>query len=207
MPNRPQLAQVIDQNSYGYDANGNQTSRSGPAVSSGTQTVTYNAFDMPRTITAGTGDNTVSVGFEYGAGEERVVKRVNNPVAVPDVTTYFSGGLYQRRVQDPAGSASTEHRYRVFAGGQEIAQLVRAPGSSTLSRFYLHADALGSAQTVTDSGTTVLHQSFEPFGSASPGVPSGTTGVLSGFTGHQHDTELGLIDMGGRAMTRRSGGS
>ena len=78
---RPQLAQTIGQTTYAYNTNGNQTSLPGSAVPSGTQTYTYNAFDMPRTITAGTGASAITVDLEYGAGQERVVKRVNNPGA------------------------------------------------------------------------------------------------------------------------------
>ncbi len=196
---RPQLAHTIGQNTYGYDANGNEISRSGPGIPGGTQTFTYNAFDMPSTITSGSGTGAMTVNLGYGPGQERVVKRVTNAGgSSADVTTYFSGDGYQRRVVNPSGSATTEHRFRVFVGEREVAQLVRSNGSSTLSRYYLHSDLLGSSQTITDGSGNAFPEAYEPFGTPSPALPPGTTGVRSGFTGHQHDSELGLIDMKGR---------
>src|SRR5690606_16162277 len=38
---------------------------------------------------------------------------------------------------------------------------------------------------------------FAPFGETTLGAQA-HTGILTGFTGHEHDEDLGLIDMGGR---------
>jgi hypothetical protein len=66
------------------------------------------------------------------------------------------------------------------------------------STVFLHDDLLGSPHLITGASGSVVHeQQFEPFGkSDSPAF--GTTNVSTGFTGHEHDPELGLINMRGR---------
>jgi RHS repeat-associated protein len=63
---------------------------------------------------------------------------------------------------------------------------------------YLHANALGTPEVLTDEGGEVIHrQATDAFGKGEEPVGGGS-GVLTSFTGHQHDLELGVVDMRGR---------
>ncbi|MGH7341566.1 MAG: RHS repeat domain-containing protein, partial [Candidatus Rokuibacteriota bacterium] len=71
--------------------------------------------------------------------------------------------------------------------------------------YYLHADRLGSPELITDQdGNIAARLKHDPFGARIAAAPPATPGagppggITLGFTGHQHDDELGLIDMKGR---------
>lgn len=64
---------------------------------------------------------------------------------------------------------------------------------------FLSRDRLGSVHTITDVDGDVSdpQRTYDPFGQPRDGLSSGGS-VRAGFTGHEHDPELGLIDMRGR---------
>jgi RHS repeat-associated protein len=126
----------------------------------------------------------------------------------------FVAGLFERRQK---ADGSLEHTLRVLGPASSIndgptrplAEFVyTAPSASappTREKRFLHADPLGSPDVVTTADGPVLERrSYEPFGArrdptwSNPTPPSepGLTNV--GFTGHEDDTELGLVNMGGR---------
>ncbi|WP_437951296.1 polymorphic toxin-type HINT domain-containing protein [Sorangium sp. So ce296] len=105
--------------------------------------------------------------------------------------------LFQR-VTSNAGA--TEHRHRIWGPHREVAQVVvrEEGGEVSRSTVYLHADALGTTEVLTDEGGEVIHrQATDAFGKGEEPVGGGS-GVLTSFTGHQHDLELGVVDMRGR---------
>jgi RHS repeat-associated protein len=171
----------VGANTYQYDDNGNVTYRAGPNIPGGEQTIEYTPFDLPHTITSGTVDTYI----EYTADEQRVALRG------PTSTRYFIGGLYERAV-DATTTTTTEERFRLYAGGRNLGEIVRRPGEPDQTLFF-HTDHLESVDTITTNLHDVSHQDFEPFG-ANPGNAL----TRAGFTGHANDTDLGLIDMGGR---------
>ncbi len=71
---------------------------------------------------------------------------------------------------------------------------------------YLHRDALGSIDTITDGqGNIVERMSYEPFGArrggdwrVGTGLPTIPALTNRGFTGHEHVDEMDLIHMNGR---------
>ncbi len=80
------------------------------------------------------------------------------------------------------------------------------PGSSTA--FYYHDDVVGSVEVVTDAqGGVVERRSFNAFGQLrSADWKTGMTAVTygarpSGFTGHEDDVDLGLVNMQGRVYS------
>ena len=79
---------------------------------------------------------------------------------------------------------------------------------------YLHADALGSTDVVTDgAGAAGERRSYDAFGArrhptwGQPPPAGGFTSKASpmGFTGHDGDDELGLINMRGRIYDPKLG--
>jgi RHS repeat-associated protein len=143
-----------------------------------------------------TGDDSTAqeTTFEHAADETRVVRRD------PDRVRHFVTDLYQR-LSDPGSSTTLEERFRVYAGGRQLGEIVRESGSD--KTLFFHTDNLGSVDTITDQTGAVTHQTFDPFG-APVAVPSAEL-TRAGFTGHQHDNDLGLIDMNGRVYDPLAG--
>ncbi|MCG8424650.1 MAG: Hint domain-containing protein, partial [Proteobacteria bacterium] len=126
--------------------------------------------------------------FGYDARQRRVVK------AGPNETTIYVDNLYERMTT----STRTTHLYHVLAPTGPIATIQRSiglPGTDEI-RFVL-ADRLGSARTIIDSdGKVVARQRFTAFGKRETALDPGAG--HRGFTGHEHDPDLGLVNMRGR---------
>jgi RHS repeat-associated protein len=84
-------------------------------------------------------------------------------------------------------------------------------GVTTKNVKYPHADELGSIDRVTDQGGAVTAFRSDPFGSrVDPANPTQSASnplaaVRRGFTGHEHDDELGLVNMVGRMYDPKTG--
>ncbi|WP_437528767.1 FG-GAP-like repeat-containing protein [Sorangium sp. So ce726] len=154
--------------------------------------IRYTTFDLPREITTAGGVTR----FDYDAMGARVRK------AGPSGTTVTVGGLYERR----QGAEGTQHVFLVpGSDGLMVAQVVVKEGSAERRVQYLHQDAQGSVTLMTDAAGGAprsLRAYYEPFGRRieRSGAPlDGPTGELRlGLTGHEHDDELGLINLKGR---------
>jgi RHS repeat-associated protein len=179
---------------YAYDANGNQTGRPG-----GT-TVTYTAFDLPRTMT---GAQTAT--FSYDARGLRAKKARSST----DFTIYV-GGLFEKR----RSGSTTDDVFYVVARGRLVAQVTRREGGAE-SLLFVHVDRQGSVDTVTDaSGKIAERTKRDPFGNRvtnfnQPVLPTtisaSTNKVHLGYTGQEQDDELGLINMRNRMYDPRLG--
>ena len=176
--------------SYTYDASGNQLTAPG-------RTVTYTTFGLPSRVVTGTGNTE----YRYDSMNARVVKSASS-----GESTFYVGGLFEER-RAPNGAMSRV--FNVLGDAGTVAQLAwttDALGNASVPKTtYLHTDALGSVATLSDEMGGVTEQlRYEPFGGrrlaqslASP-VVRGSSGVRQGFTGHEHEEELGLINMKGR---------
>ncbi|WP_375745993.1 FG-GAP-like repeat-containing protein [Corallococcus interemptor] len=177
--------------SYTYDASGNQ-------ITTPDRSVEYSTFNLPTKVTK----NGQDTQFRYDAIHRRVVKLSPNG----DVTISLGGRYEVRRKRD--GTAL--HLFNVLGTEGPVAQVAwntNAAGVITQTRkLYLHKDSLGSVDTLTDEkGTVIERLRYEPFGGrryvnslASPLTRSDASRVRLGFTGHETDEELGLINMKGR---------
>jgi RHS repeat-associated protein len=113
--------------------------------------------------------------------------------------------------QAPHACTPTErlHNFRIYASGRQVAQVQRV--EHTVGTFdpdktyYLHNDRVGSTTLLTDANGDVEEQRhYTAFGeSADANFSSSGTGVLSGFTGLEHDDGLGLVNMRGRLYDSR----
>lgn len=179
--------------SYGHDAVGNQITRPGG------MTITYSPFDMPRTFTKG-GD-TIALGYD---GEQ---KRIRKTTPAQEIL-YFED-LYERVTEMGPGGA-TAHRYNVFSPERVVAVVTR--GGETPGTKYLHVDHIGSVNAVTkENGTVDEWRSYDAYGQrrnpewGQPPPPSWNTKTTKGFTGHESDEELGLVNMKGRLFDPKLG--
>lgn len=164
-----------------HDVAGRQTSGNGRATA-------YTTFDLPRSITR----NGVTTTYAYD-GDGRKIKET----AGTRSTTYLPG-LYERR----RNGATDTHVFHLSSPDGPIGQAVHTAGTTTME--YTLTDHLGSV-TTTIGSTGVVGQNlfYEPFGmpikrdgSPAPELPAGN--LTSGFTGHEHTREVGLINMNGR---------
>jgi RHS repeat-associated protein len=186
---KPHLIATVGDNGYRYDANGNVFSRNGPGVAGGTmQSFEYTPFDLPSVITTGIPNapgNSITT-FGYSADEARVARRDSNG------TTHFIADLYQRKLDSV--DTTLEERFRFYAGGRQLGEIVRKDGAD--QTLYFHTNHLGSPETISDNNGASFKQQFDPFGAPlAPPIPEITR---VGFTGQDHDNDLGLIDMKGR---------
>jgi RHS repeat-associated protein len=173
-------------NTYTYDANGNQLIGDG-------KTTTWSSFNKPVLIQKGSSSSV----FTYGPDRARYLQTtIENSITT---TTTYIGGLYE--VVEKGTSVEKKHFIR--AGSQTIA-IYTDRSSGADSTHYLHRDHLGSIETITNaSGAIVEKLSFDAFGkrrlsSWDDGVPNIQSNNTRGFTGHEMLDAVGLIHMNGR---------
>ena len=168
--------------SFTYDGNGNQLTGNG-------RTQTWTSFNKVKTVTKGTTTST----FAYGADDQRISKVYGTD------TIHYVGKLY-----DKVTSGSYQgHQHYLYAGSNLVGVYIsRNQGSPTAFMTYYHGDHLGSIDTVTgEAGGVAARFSFDAWGR--PRNPSGTDNASAssdyrGFTKHEHDDEVGLINMNAR---------
>src|SRR6185503_19573263 len=190
-PAHPHAVTSAGGDSFGYNAVGNQITRPGST------TIKYAPFDLPASVTQGADVTT----FGYDGDQARIRK------TTPTEETLYFGDLYERVTE--MGSASTEHRYYVQSPERPVAVVTR--GGKGPGTRYLHVDHLGSVDAVTDGAKVIERRSYDPFGSrrnpiwGQPPPASFTSKTTKGFTGHESDDELGLVNAKGRIYDPKLG--
>lgn len=180
-------------NSYGYDANGNMTSRGGNSIS-------WYSYDLPATIN---GSGGVSSQFFYGPDRARY-KQIGNYSGGTETTLYIGGVLEKLTT-----SSHAHFRHQISSPDGLVATYIRRD-DLTEHTSYFTKDHLGSVNSISnDSGTTYL--SYDAFGKRRnaatwSGAPpfADMTNVANysrrGFTEHETLDNLGLIHMNGRVQ-------
>ncbi|MBK8256450.1 MAG: hypothetical protein IPK82_27755 [Polyangiaceae bacterium] len=138
-------------------------------------------------------------------GHDGDQKRVHKTTATHE-TLYFAD-LYER-VKD-AANAITE-RFYVYSPERVIAIVTR--GGNQPGTTYVHADHLGSVDVLTDAdGKVTERRSYDAFGQrrnpewGAPIPASFPDSISLGFTGHEDDGEIGLVNMKGRMFDPKLG--
>jgi RHS repeat-associated protein len=166
---------------------------SGRQTNAGGRSVAYTHFDLPSAVSDG-----VTRVYDYDADRRRA--RVREPQGE---TTVYAGSFFERRMNSLAAADNVVH---VYGADGLVAQLRRSDAATSWSTEYVHTDHLGSATVTTDpEGNIVSEQWFGPFGRrlgldgrdlpAGSGAPDA---LRVGFTGHEQEDALGLVDMRGR---------
>ncbi|XYH93819.1 RHS repeat-associated core domain-containing protein [Sorangium sp. So ce1128] len=191
-PLHPHAVTGAGTDSFAYNAVGNQIARPG-----GT-TVHYTPFDLPERITQG----ARTITFGYDGDQQRIRK------TTPERETLYFDDLYERVTE--AGSGAVEHRYYVHSPERVVAIVTR--GGSDDGTHYVHVEHLGSIDALTDEdGDVIERRSYDPFGQRRNPVwgerapASFSSKTTQGFTGHESDDELGLVNMKGRVYDPKVG--
>ena len=182
---------------YAYDKNGNTLSDGGRAMS---WTSGNRLAEVSR------GGAALRFAHAPSGGRHRQVAVTGSGTKV----THYMGAAYQR--VEEGGSAS--HRHHVFVGGRLVAvrEAPESPAAGAATTRWLHHDALGSVDLVTDHrGRVAAHQGFAPFGErragiahpAARGAPLESAMLVAaatprGFTGHESLKAVSLVHMNGR---------
>src|SRR5579862_101365 len=162
---------------YGYDTNGNQTSKT-----AGGATTSY-SYDALNRMTGISGPATAS--YSYNGDGLRVGKTVNG------TTTPY--------VWDPTGMPMVLSDGNEYVWGQGLISAISAGGIPS----YAHADGLGSIRMLTDpTGAVIGRQQYDAFGAA-----RAQTGMQlpMGYTGEQLDPESGLVYLRARYLDPTTG--
>jgi len=165
--------------SYGWDANGNLTSESGPEG-----TTVYGWDFENRLVTVELADGTV-VGNRYDADGVRMASEVAPAGEATSTTGYVtdtSGSLSQVIAEiDEAGALGVH-----YARGEQLLGLLRDG-----QERYVHADHIGSVRVLTDSVAGIEDSyAYEAFGDLENRVETGPGLFL--FAGEQYDKLTGL---------------
>jgi RHS repeat-associated protein len=136
-----------------------------------------------------------AITLEYDGHQQRIRK------VTPKTETIYVGDLYERVTNVLTGVV--EHRYHVFSSERMIAVVTRKTGAPQKT-LYVHVDSLGSVDVLTDdAGAVVERRSYDAFGERRNPAWGGPPLLLAaktsrGFTGHEDDEELGLVNLKGR---------
>ena len=189
-PVRKHAVTAAGGNSYGYDANGNMTSRNGA-------TIAWTSYNLPSSLSAA--GYTASFNYAPDRSRWRQVATYSGGTE----TTIYVAGLVEKLTT--AARVHWKHRIAVPAG--EVQVVRRSDGTNEV--LYITTDHLGSTDTVTDASATVLaRESFGAWGARRAanwqGSPSSAewqsiaSTTRRGYTGHEHLDNVLLVHMNGR---------
>ena len=162
---------------------------------SATQEITYTGFDKVKTIAEG--GNTLA--YTYGHDQQRI-RMVEN---VGDITRTKDYVGFCEFITEDDGENTTEKTLTYLVGPYGVFAVVEQQDNEEAIHYILK-DHLGSWTTITDNeGNVVQELSFDAWGNLRDpetwsGSYSGTPMFDRGFTGHEHMTAFGLINMNGR---------
>lgn len=197
-PNHPHAVTKAFRNNqtynFKYDNIGRQTKR-------GTTSFEYTSFNKPKTFKV---NNSTKATFTYDSNHNRVTK------STVTGSTLYIDQLYER--YDDGTSGETFLKYTVYNQERAVAVVEnkREPSSRTQpwtsSTIFIHPDNLGSPTLITDeNGDVALRRSYDVFGKPRSATDWWTAAEgssealqISGYTGHEDDLDLGLVNMKGR---------
>ena len=184
---------------FKYDANGS-------VEEIGNRNVYWTAFDKPYLMIATTASGMQGSLIEYDAQQNRVYKEeatfssLGVKTAVTEKTLYL-GKEYERIEKFKDGvSQGIVHRYMIATAGNVI-QIEREDGTGFDKPKYLLGDNLGSTNVILNAlGEVEQRLAFDPWGMRMNVGDVGAVNKLTnrGYTGHEMDDEVGLINMNAR---------
>ena len=165
--------------------------KQGRRYQGGGLTTVFNSFDLPKTITKG--GQTWS--YTYDAFGTKAKE-----TSPSGTSTTYVAGLYERRT---APGKDPVHVFHVVGTDGNVADIVyNAAQAQKYTPSYLLQDSLGSTSATIDGAGNIERRYYEAFGQRVNADGTSYAGpssfVTSGFTGHEQEDALGLINMRGR---------
>ena len=159
------------------------------------QTIDYTPFDKVLKVKQGND----SLCYTYGYDRQRIAmeEHVGNTIR----TKRYVGNC--EFVSESSGNVTTQNWLTYLTGPTGVYAVVETSGNTSMLHYVLK-DNLGSWTTITDSdGSVEQRLSYDAWGNLrNPetwgGSFTGTPMFDRGFTGHEHLTAFGLINMNGR---------
>ncbi|MEW5986447.1 MAG: RHS repeat-associated core domain-containing protein [Chloroflexota bacterium] len=180
-----QLWQGLNQiGTYGYDANGNMTTRND---NEGNFTQVFDVENRLVSVNNNVAEEVTT--FTYDASGQRVKTVEPNGTVI-----HYPFPFHE--VENP-GQPSEIKRTTYALGGQIIA--LRVTGGTSPGLYYVYTDHLGSTSRLSNSSGILVSGSdarYLPFGKYRVTPTAGLTD--RGFTGHLHNDPLGLVYMNAR---------
>ncbi|MBQ7273162.1 MAG: VCBS repeat-containing protein [Bacteroidales bacterium] len=167
-------------------------------VPSRTQDISYNSLDRPSLLEEG----SKTAAFTYNAVGDRVRMQITDGLT-QELTRYYIGGQYECDVT----SSGTKERLYLGGDAYSAPMVYQRVNNGSWTAYNIGRDYLGSVTHIaTTSGTLVAEYSYDPWGRLrNPAIQAiytpGTEPALflgRGYTGHEHLTWFGLINMNAR---------
>ena len=162
------------------------------------QEITYTSFDRPSVLEEGYKTAT----FTYNGAGDRV-KMVVADYSTPVLSRYYIGGQYECDVT----SSGTKERLYLGGDAYSAPMVYQRVNNGSWTAYNIGRDYLGSITHIaTTSGTLVAEYSYDPWGRLRDPqthaiyTPGNEPDLFLGrsFTGHEHLTWFGLINMNAR---------
>lgn len=150
-PTHKHAVSTVNSVAYGYDANGNMSTRNGSLIF-------WNSANQPTTINSG----SVSSAFSYGADRQRKQQTATYTAEGDNgtETTTYVGGLME--IEATPAQVHYKHFVQVPGGTQIIYDLQSMSGTQVT---YITADHLGSGNLfLSSAGTAEINESYSAYG-------------------------------------------
>ncbi len=164
-----------------------------PDISLLQQDITYTPFNKVQSIIEGDNQYTII----YGADDER--KKTETYFQSNLINTKYYVANFEKEI-----TPTNTREVHYIAGTNAVYVIDNGVGNM----YYLYTDHLGTINTITnDAGTVVLEQNFDAWGRKRNHTNWTYTAnnqyqafnwFARGYTGHEHLTQFGLINMNGR---------
>lgn len=163
-------------------------------IPSQSQNIVYTSYYQPSVIT----QNNFELTYNYTGDDDRIKSVMKQNGTIINTRYYF--GDYEKDIT----AGTTRHLHYVSNGSSIIAIVERIGTTDTY--HYTYTDYLGSILTVTSSaGVIEYEQNFDAWGRnrhattwAYTSVPTPPVWLYRGYTGHEHISQMGIINMNGR---------
>jgi RHS repeat-associated protein len=186
---RPHAATHVDNRTFSYDSNGNQTGWTND-LNGTTRTIVWDDENRIQSVS----DNGHEMNYKYDDKGERVLKRG------PQGETAYVNQYFTIR----NGAIGTKH---VYADETRVVSklVVKQPTVEEKDRFFYHPDQLGSTNFVTEAtGALFEHLEYFPFGETWVQEASNTLLTPYLFTSKELDEETDLYYYGARYYDPRT---
>lgn len=199
--NNGNIASKSDAGEYFYNSNRPfaiaELQNPEPTVSSALQQISYTAFNQPLQLTEG--DYTLN--YLYNVDEQRCISELYDEQDILIKKIVYQGNY------EIIESGSDLYELNYLNSPEGLFGIAVKKNNDLHQLFYIETDHLGSIISLFDeAGQEVYSQTFDAWGrERNPQTWDYTSNsttkpewLIRGYTGHEHLTEFGLINMNGR---------